>query len=200
MRRRLCHCVLAVVIVMGVVAAAQAGTRRQHATSIHLYAPFNGDAVASGIRIAKTVRGYCWTISLSDWRSDAYRCLVGNEIHDPCFANGIDPTGFVLCPLYLPTSKVLRIDLTKPLPAGHAGGDPTVHPPWALQLANGMWCEMLSGATGTIAGMRINYGCTDGHSTLIGNPRRGTPTWTIFAAKSDTASSYQPVAIRAAWW
>ena len=113
---------------------APGASGRTGATTIHLYAPFNGGAPAAGIVVARSARGYCWTGSNTTIRSDAYRCFVGNLIHDPCFANQTVSVPFVLCPLYLPNSKVLRINLTRPLPANHAGGNPTRYPPWALQL------------------------------------------------------------------
>jgi hypothetical protein len=168
-------------------------------TSIHLYAPFNGDSVAAGIRIRRTTAGYCWTTSIADARGDAFRCSSGNYIHDPCFANQTSFAHYVLCPLYAPDAKVLRINLTKQLPSNPASGDPTRYPPWAVQTTSGRWCTIITGATGQIAGMRINYGCTGG-GILIGNPRRNAMTWTIFFASSYKASQFQPVALRSAWW
>jgi hypothetical protein len=166
---------------------------------MHLYAPFNGGAVAATVRVKKSAPGSCWTSSLSEARPDAFRCFVGNYIYDPCFANETISTNFVLCPLYTPMSRVLRINLTKPLPSNRGGGDPTRTTPWAIQLQSGKWCELITGATGEIAGMRINYGCTGG-AILIGNPRRTSPNWTIFYAPSYKAGQYRPVVIRSAWW
>jgi hypothetical protein len=125
-----------------VVAGTANGAERpaslgQIATTIHLYAPFNGGGIAAGVRIARSASGYCWTSSLADARGDAYRCFVGNFIHDPCFA---DQTGFahyVLCPLYSPGAKVLRINLTKKLPSNPVGGDPTRDRPWAIRTSSG---------------------------------------------------------------
>ena len=39
--------------------------------------------------------------SIADARSDAWRCFLGNELHDPCFSGG---AAFVLCPLGTPDS------------------------------------------------------------------------------------------------
>lgn len=175
-------------------------SRSRAATTIHLYAPFNGGGIASGVRIAKTASGYCWTTSGVDARGDAFRCFVGNFIHDPCFA---DQTGFahyVLCPLYTPGSKVLRINLTKQLPPNPANSDPTRYAPWAVRTTSGKWCTILSGATGQVAGMRINYGCTGG-GTLIGNPRRSASSpWTIFYAPGLKANQYRRITLASVWW
>ena len=168
-------------------------------TSIHLYTPFNGGSVASGIRVGKTAAGYCWTGSLADWRGDAFRCFVGNYIHDPCFADQTGSAHYVLCPLYTPDAKALRINLTKKLPPNSASGDPTRHPPWAVKTASGKWCTKFTGATGSIAGMGITYGCTGG-GILLGNPRRNTKLWTIFYASGYKASQFRPVALKSAWW
>ena len=167
-------------------------------TSLHLYAPFNGGGTARGVRVARSASGYCWTTSIGDSRSDAFRCFVGNYIHDPCFANTLVPSNFVLCPLAQPGSKLLRINLTKPLPSRPETSNPTRYPPWFIQLANGQWCGRTQGATGLIAGLPISYGCT--HGVLLGNPHRSTSLWTIFFATSFQASQFRSVAIRTAWW
>jgi hypothetical protein len=51
----------------------------------------------------------------------------------------------------------------------------TRHPPWAVKSVGDKWCTIITDATGLIAGMRINYGCTGG-GFLLGNPNRSTPT------------------------
>ena len=193
---------LALAAVAALPVSALAAGRLAHqvtGTSIHLYSPFNGGGAARIVRVAKAARGYCWTTSSTDSRSDAFRCFVGNFIHDPCFSNETVTTAYVLCPLYTPVSKVLRIVLTKPLPGSGRAGDPTRYPPWALRLSNRVWCEILSGATGLIAGMRIIIGCRDG-GTLLGNPQRSSSTWTIFYTPKGATTEYHSVNISEAWW
>lgn len=188
-----------------VLALAMGGTRalpaRAHgaATSEHLYAPFSSGVLSASVRVSRTAHGYCWTSSGADARSDAYRCFVGNAIYDPCFSNSQAPNSFVVCPLYTPLSPVLRLRLTKPLPGEQDNTAPTKYPPWAIRLASGRWCELITGATSTVAGMRVSYGCSGG-SILLGTPRRTSPTWTIFYARSYKASQFAAVAIRDAWW
>jgi hypothetical protein len=137
-------------------------------------------------------------VLLGDLRGDAYRCFVGNNIHDPCFADQTSSAGYVLCPLYFPGAKVLRINLTKKLPSTQANGDPTRNAPWAVRTSGGAWCTVLSGGTGDIAGLRINYGCTGG-GILLGTPHRGA-TWTIFYAANFNANQYRPITLESAWW
>ena len=189
------------------VSAAHAGSastaldpsRDTSRTSLRLYAPFDGGSVAPGIRIARSARGYCWTSSIGDERSDAYRCFVGNVIHDPCFANSLGSSAFVLCPLYYPGSRVLRIHLTKPLPQNPAVSDPTRSLPWVVQLANDRWCGRIQGASGLIAGLPLTYGCSP-KGVLIGFPHRTAPLWTIFFANGFQSTQYVAEPIKAAWW
>jgi hypothetical protein len=176
------------------------GLHGDTATTVHLYAPFNGGGIASGVQVARSASGYCWTSSGADARDDAFRCFVGSFIHDPCFANQTSPAKYVLCPLYLPVSKVLRLNLTKKLPPNPATGDPTRHAPWAVRTASGKWCTSFTGATGQIAGMSIHYGCVGG-GVLLGDPHRSASApWTIFYASSFKANQYRPVRLASVWW
>jgi hypothetical protein len=169
-------------------------------TSVHLYSPFSGGSPAAGIRIGKTARGYCWTSSLADSREDAFRCFVGNVIFDPCFSDDNGLADFVLCPLFSPASRVFRINLTKKLPAGNPPtADPTRYDPWAVQTTSGRWCTILTGATGRVAGLRINYRCAGG-GILLGSPRRKTSTWTIFYAPGARSGQFRAIGLRSAWW
>ena len=49
--------------------------------------------------------------------------------------------------------------------------------PWAVELANGERCGLLTGATAVVAGMRINYGC-EGGGSIVGELDRSQPVWT----------------------
>ena len=72
--------------------------------------------------------------------------------------------------------------------------------PWAVRTASGKWCAIFTGATGQIAGMRINYGCTGG-GILIGNPHRSASVpWTIFYAPSYRSNQYRPIKLASVWW
>jgi uncharacterized protein len=99
--------------------------------------------------------GNCWTSSLAVWREDAWRCMAGNAIYDPCFSTdesvicGANPNA--------PTTSFLLL-LTEPLPAPEVPQDTTGHA-WQVELADGTVCEYATGATGGVAGERINYFC-----------------------------------------
>jgi len=191
---------LAVVLLAVALLASASSAAARGGTSIHLYMPFDGGAIASGVRVDRRAKGSCWTTSLSDARGDAFRCLVGNDIYDPCFARPPDGTAtFVLCPLFTPGAAVLRLNLTKKLPPGSRSDDPTRYPPWAVQTEAGAWCTLVTGATGTIEGLQISYGCAGGAS-LLGDLKRSAGGWTVFFAANSRETRTPLVALRSAWW
>lgn len=104
----------------------------------------------AAMSVTSTVRGHCWTNSIASRRSDAYRCMVRNEIYDPCFS--ID-TKTVACPTNPVANSGVRIVLTRPLPLANAA---SAHNAWMMQLANGAKC---SAGTGTVI-PNYPYYCT----------------------------------------
>ena len=126
----------------------------------------------AGIRGADQ-EGYCWTESLASGQADAWRCMVENRIYDPCFsiqgesgavACGASPSG---------DPYAFRLRLTQPLPERKS---PAIDRPWMIELADGVTCGFLTGATTGVGGERVNYGCTDGWS-ILGDPKPGD-VWT----------------------
>jgi hypothetical protein len=70
----------------------------------------------------------------------------------------------------------------EPAAAPDESADVVIDPleiPWALELANGSRCGLLTGATAVLAGLRINYGCDDG-GLVIGEVDRAGAMWTVF--------------------
>jgi hypothetical protein len=91
--------------------------------------------------VTKTVQGSCWEGSIAANRSDAFRCMAGNAISDPCF---VRDSKSVACP-DIPTSDTgIVIELTKPLPANPVSGAET---PWAMSLESNIRCRA---GTGTV--------------------------------------------------
>jgi hypothetical protein len=170
-------------------------------TTSHLFTPYNLGEIATGVKVSKSDNGYCWEGSIADTRSDAWRCFLGNLILDPCFSNETGTSDFVIC-AEDPWSDVIKLTLTKNLPqslANEETSDPTTSAPWAIELADGKQCVLLTGATGVIAGLRINYGCTGG-GALVGEPHRQVATWTIFYGSSFGANTLGEKPIAQAWW
>ena len=49
---------------------------------------------ANALKTTSTVSGECWTTSVASPRTDAFRCMAGNAISDPCF---VVDAGSVAC-------------------------------------------------------------------------------------------------------
>jgi hypothetical protein len=116
--------------------------------------------------------GYCWTPSIALPRADAWRCMIGNAIEDPCFATR-DVSNAVICganPVTGAAGFLLR--LTKPLPAASAIASPSPAP-WIVQLAIGenqvpgpyampppkTYCSPLTGTMPIVDGLAVPYLC-----------------------------------------
>jgi len=143
--------------------------------------PYRPGGLASGLRVEENVNGYCWAGSDTlIGRPDAWRCTANNRIYDPCFAaDSTDPTPLA-CAADPWVGSVTLLTLTAPLPRdrGNTAAGAT-RDPWATQLANGARCQMSTGASATIAGMRIGAACSDG-TQIVGDPDRSTGRWRVY--------------------
>ncbi len=119
---------------VSVVCAGAQGNTVLSKTIITVYHPGN-------MRVIETVNGSCWTGSIAVQRTDAFRCMSGNTIHDPCFISGKKS---VACPDDLLRDRGTAMNLTASLPGNAQTGSDNV---WAFQLASGALCRM---GTGTI--------------------------------------------------
>ncbi len=85
-------------------------------------------------------QGHCWTSSNILPRRFAWRCMIGNNIYDPCFS----PTAtanWVACgvdPLNDGTGAAIRVTLTEPLQPDYYYDDTPVA--WYVQLNDGTMC------------------------------------------------------------
>jgi hypothetical protein len=142
--------------------------------------------------------GACFSGSIASPRRDAWRCLIGNAIADPCFSSR-SAHGIVVCPD--PSVRTgVEIRLTKPLPrhlGNHAAPSLTLAP-WLIEIAGGRRCQPLTGTSVAIGAVRMNYGCSGGLG-LWGQPRRSTKPWTILAARPSAKHLDARRAIVRAW-
>lgn len=128
--------------------------------------------------------------------------MSGNLMHDPCFSRGTGGSGaFGVCAGSPFQRTVVKFELTKPLPYtnGNKNVDPTRFDPWGIRLTTGVTCVNLQGATGTIAGLRIGYLCSN-TGVLVGSPKRSASPWRIYFAKGFTGTKLSTVSISQAWW
>ena len=162
------------------LAASAAGSAR--ATAAHRFVAFEGGKLAAGLQVTRNARGYCWEGSIADGRSDAWRCFLGNSILDPCFSHGLSSKPYVVCPAAPWSNRVTLLRLSKPLPLSSRNkGSRAAAQPWGIVTSNRQRCLVVTGATSRIAGQWISYYCESGGS-LLGQPNRHAPTWTIFFA------------------
>ena len=117
------------------------------------------------MKAEKTLGGNCWTSSIASTRADAYRCMTGNEIYDPCFV--IDPKS-VGCPTDLSANAGTVLKLTKPLPP--AESPPPAPQAFAMVLQSGAKCNR---ATGTVVA-DFPYYCS-GETSVCQGPDLAKP-------------------------
>jgi hypothetical protein len=166
---------------------AQPSTAQPSGTQVITYAPWAAPGtLASGISAAATQTGSCFSTSSATTASGAYRCIVGNSLYDPCFADAASGAGQVACPNPQNPDSVVVIKLTGQLPIpATAAGSPVI--PWLLVLANGQTCQTITGTGGTLGGKNEIYGCPAGG--VYGQPDTSTATWTVFYAPSGAPAS-----------
>ncbi|MHB1798837.1 MAG: hypothetical protein ACYCUI_11125 [Vulcanimicrobiaceae bacterium] len=188
-----------------VLLTPHAATASANHTDVILFSPWSeSQEIRSDLHVTKRVLGHCWTASLSASRPDAWRCQTDttrpetfggktynvNDLYDPCFSGAMREVACVVNPF---DKSVILMRLSKPVEGPSAPLDKR-RPPWAVRLVNGATCEFLTGATGVVAGMRINYGCSNGAS-LLGEPDRTSQPWTIYYAKSQSDPDVTQIAI-----
>ena len=126
----------------------------------------------------KAAKGSCWTSSAASSRSDAFRCMIGNSIMDPCFELSAKA---VACPQDVVANTGVIIYLTKPLPEANPNTAPK---PWRFQLAGGSGIQCNAG-TGTVIG-NYPYYCS---GNLVCAVPAATAKWpATFMAQCGTPS------------
>lgn len=185
--------VLVAVLSLAAVTAASARTVELRNT------PFAADgSLRDGLHATPAFGGACVTGSFLVAGPGVFRCFEASFIHDPCYldvAAGNTIRSVVVCVETPWSQSVLRLRVRAPLDA-RDGARPD-GPPWALRLASGRRCTLVSGAAGVVGGRRMNYAC--GRRYLFGTPDRTQPTWRIRQALTPGGAGLRTVAVAAAW-
>lgn len=121
---------------------------------------------ASSMHVTARQSGHCWTSSIASQRSDAYRCMVGNTIQDPCFALSQKE---VACPTHIQANRGIVISLSGPLPEPNAARSV-----FQMQLQSGAQCNR---GTGTVI-PGYEFYCSGG--LVCSSPPPGTPAGAVF--------------------
>jgi hypothetical protein len=188
---RVCGIVVAaVVLAVGIGGSAQAATERLR------YSPLDADGtLRDGLGV--NLGGTAECTSRSFIVVGAYRCFEGNQIRSVCYPDSRDVEGFsVLCVSSPWARAAIRLQLDEEPDdsfAARPGGLP-----WALELASGVRCVWVGGATNVVGRLRLNYGCARGRY-LFGSPDRSGPTWRIRQARDFNGRAMRKVVIRVAW-
>lgn len=144
--------------------------------------------------------GECWTSSNVLPRANAWRCMIGNDIYDPCFSSS-SSADWVACdvnPLSDGLGGGLRVNLTAPLAPDIWTSD-TIYP-WYMELADGTTCYSLGRDTFPVDDDWANYACA-GADFILGEPEDdGSGIWYANRARlssdgSAAHSAWEPVRI-----
>lgn len=178
---------------------ATAGNRGQSAratdkaTVLTRFVPYSA-AGALTVPVDAHGTGRCWTASIVVRIPDAYRCLVGNNIADPCFAPPRHTSPVTVACVPDPWSGARLVSLTEPLPSTTPLAGPAN--PWAVELANGARCIAATGTVPEVDGLSLNLLCAGGMAA--GGLDITGPQWRVRYGAS-AGGSLSLVAVSAAW-
>lgn len=168
----------------------------QPTTQVVTYVP---PTFAPGTPVEK---GSCFASSIAaPYRTDAWRCTVGNAISDPCFEVP-GATSTLACgenPATTDISSVFELQLTKPLPKPDVtSGTIPNNWAWMIELTDGTICTPFTGtrpfsATGEVA----TYSCNGGpdKNMIFGDLISTSTIWTAELGGLSVATSTFPPAI-----
>jgi hypothetical protein len=173
--------------------AGQHPTSAFDATVVTKFTPYSS-AGALTASVAAHGTGHCWTGSIVVPVAGAYRCIVGNDIADPCFAPPVPSTPVTVACLPDPWSGARVVTMTEPLPVTAPVGNAAR--PWAVQLANGARCVASTGTVQAVDGVSLDLLCTGGNAA--GGLDAANLTWQVqYGPKS--GGPLTPVDVTQAW-
>ena len=163
---------------------------------------------------SKTRIGQCWTSSLTLSRSTAWRCMIADEIYDPCFEliNPFDVrvNSKVVCnadPYNSDESFLVELEQALPEPDSYAKNSLDNKEPdnaWILELSDGRLCYFNTGATAARY-ERLNYFCdsrNSGEDTFVmGLPTIGAQwkAYTVVLSQNKDLIKNEWVSINRVW-
>lgn len=182
-----------------VVSLPQVAGAAPHRTKVVRYVMWTPTGrLVHGLHVAATVKGYCWTESLTI--EGQYRCMAGNNIYDPCFDRPNAAATMVGCVANPWTTGVVEMQLTKklpPLPMAERGLIRLAQLPWALRLSSGLGCVLGTGTNSMIDGHPMVYYCKKG---VTSKPYAAKEPWTILYSRSDVKGPLTRKVVAIAWY
>jgi hypothetical protein len=180
-------------------------------TAIYIFSPWQSQPkqqLSSGLTVKARGLGSCWTGSMANPRPDAWRCMLGNQLFDPCFSQGITAEkGDLVACIASPWQKQLTvITLTSALTKQNPNRDRYLEQtPWAIVLNNGYHCIYdHTGTVYSVANLVQNASCQDqGLKSLTAFTAfkqidRHLPRWFVFIQQQPR--QIQQMAINEAWY
>ena len=125
--------------------------------------------------------GYCWVNSVAEpYRADAWRCMIGSDIKDPCFSVPNQDT--VICDINpFANTAGEQLLLTKPLPAPQVTAPAKDNWGWLIELSDETLCAPFTGTVPVINGVSAPYACTSdvqGQTALLVGDLKIDKIWT----------------------
>ncbi|MEO6886124.1 MAG: hypothetical protein ABI232_07560 [Jatrophihabitantaceae bacterium] len=125
-----------------------------------VFAPYDESGKLTA-QISDTESGSCWTSSIAVPISGVFRCLVANQILDPCFAPANETKPLTVSCFNDPWTAGTKVMLTTAMLPKDVlvlkGGSS-----WGLELANGARCIVVTGAVPVLDNYVLQYQCDAG--------------------------------------
>jgi hypothetical protein len=147
------------------------------------------------------VQGSCRTSSIAaPYRDDAWRCMVGNGVSDPCFEIPGNKD-FLLCganPARPDATSSFALQITKALPPQKVSRmKQPVNWAWLVKLGNGTICSPFTGTLPFAAdGEAAEYGCAPQYQgddrMIFGDLNASTSKWTAEVGTLSASTSTFP--------
>ncbi|HTE85104.1 MAG TPA: hypothetical protein VK821_10250 [Dehalococcoidia bacterium] len=197
---------------------AQTATGAPATTQIKIFVPFAPDGTLNASLQVRSRDAFpdlhCQAGSISTTRPDAWRCGTDDPCFAPPFADPNASSVTLACSAGPRTGSVQLLtvqgalrtaDACKSPPACRQPLDLSLNP-WAVELANGIRCALLTGTISSQGGVGMVYGCANQDGTpagLAGTVKQGLDRsqslWQVFyQAPGDYVLAQTGVAF--AWW
>jgi len=128
---------------------------------------------------------------------EVLRCFTDESVYDPCWPEMSRDQAICLAAPW--TQDGILLDLVE-VDAAPADSQPPAGKslsPWAVELDNESRCLYISGATGSVAGMRLNYDCGDG--LVVGDVKDAGGSLQALFNPNDSSEISQ-VRVRKLWY
>lgn len=141
-------------------------------TEVLLYNAFSAAPSQTTLVPAESLQGECLTHSQVSPREDAWRCMSGSRLFDPCYVRTYVKRNEVICPTAPWLQAGIQIALGHELPQPTVEIDAYQQLPWAMQLVNGKYCKLVN------AGNHPQFQC-EGYGSVGDTLHRCKGLWRI---------------------